>query len=228
VSSRPAPRVHLVTPAIVEQTVARHGVSGVLTQAERNTLDAFPVERRRQDWLAGRLAAKRAVRELLRAREGHAPLYAAIEIANEKDGAPHFTVDDRPDLSDQFNISISHTDGAAVAVAVSATSGSVGVDVEVMRPMSLAVVRRVLRSSEIARLEDDGHAHPSPLALWTAKEAAMKAAHHVCDALCDVELHWIDSHEMRAHVIGTLPSTHAIVVRHREVGPYTVAVALCQ
>src|SRR5690348_1217815 len=63
---RYAPRAHLVTPAIVEQTVARHGVADVLTPREQATLDTLPHECRRRDWLGGRIAAKRAVRAVCR------------------------------------------------------------------------------------------------------------------------------------------------------------------
>jgi 4'-phosphopantetheinyl transferase len=228
VLSRPAPRVHLVTQAIVERTVARRGVAGLLTAVECDTLDTLSVERRRQDWLAGRLAAKRAVRAACR-HAGQAPAYRSIEIWNSSDGAPGFTVESRPELSERLNISISHTDGAAIAaVAETNPSGSVGVDIEVTKPLSLTVVRRVLRSKEIARLDANADAHPSPLALWTAKEAVMKAAHQFCDALCDVELRWIGTRPRSAHVIGALASTRTIVVWHRELGPYTVAVALCR
>jgi 4'-phosphopantetheinyl transferase EntD len=58
-----------VTPAVVERTVARYGVHGILTERERETLAAFAVERRRRDWLAGRVAAVAAVRRVLAADE---------------------------------------------------------------------------------------------------------------------------------------------------------------
>src|SRR5262245_60280344 len=52
-------RVHFVSPAVVAQTIVRHGLSGILTRAERTSMDGFAVETRRRDWLAGRIAAKR-------------------------------------------------------------------------------------------------------------------------------------------------------------------------
>ena len=218
-----------MTPAIVERTVARRGVAGVLDTSERTVLDALPVERRRRDWLAGRVAAKRALRAVCRARGEPAPAYNEIEIWNTSDGAPRFAVKDRPELAEQLNLSIAHSDGAAVAaVAETSASGSVGVDIEVTKPLARTLVQRVLRPSEIARLDADPAAHPSPLALWTAKEAAMKAAHQFCSALHDVELAWSGSRAHRARVIGPCIPAHAIIVRHRIVGPYTIAVALCR
>ena len=222
------PRVHLVTPAIVERTVARYGVSGILSATERATLDAFPIERRRRDWMAGRVAAKRAIRGTIRERGDRAPAYRAIEIWNDTNGAPRFAIRGRPELSEQINISISHTDGAGLAAVGSTTDvGTVGVDIETTKTLSLDLVGRVLGASERAQLEA-GCAALQPLVLWTAKEAAMKAANSFCSALRQVELAWSDTRRLSARVDGATVPEHAIIVRHRTVGPYTIAVALCR
>jgi phosphopantetheinyl transferase (holo-ACP synthase) len=63
--------------------------------------------------------------------------------------------------------------------------------------------------------------------LWAVKEAVLKAAHATCSALRDVELSWRDARRVDARVLGD-DSGRAIVVRHRAVGPYTIAVALCR
>lgn len=224
---RHSARVHLVTPAIVEQTVARRGVGGLLTPRERTVLEGIPAERRRRDWLAGRVAAKRALRATCRRQHETVPSYQAIEILNDANGAPYFTVDGRPELTDRFDISIAHTDGAGVAaVADTLASGTVGVDIEITKPLSVALVRRVLQPTELERLDGSPNACPTPLEMWTAKEAAMKAARHLCNALRDVELWWNGTRTLHARVIGSdLP--HAILVKQRCVGPYTIALALC-
>ena len=227
------PRIHLVTPAIVDETVARHaarGQGGVLTDAERAIVDAFPLERRRREWLAGRIAAKRALRAELRRRGRDVPAYHAIELRNECDGAPRFTVRGAPELGDQLNVSISHTDGAAIAaVADTNACGTVGVDIETTKPLSAALVSRVLQPAEIARLRAAG-SHPAPLVMWTVKEAVLKAAHARCSALRDVELTWSDARHLRAHVLDDRAPRvrREVVVRHRVVGAYTIAVALCR
>ena len=222
------PRVHLVTPAIVERTVARYGLSRILTARERARFDAFALERRRRDWLAGRVAAKRALRATLRERGERVAEYRAIDIWNDVNGAPRFTIDRQPELGGQFNISISHADGAGLA-AVGSTidSGTVGVDIETTKSVSLALVSRVLAPSELARLSGDGIAPPG-LVLWTAKEAAMKAANAICVALRHVELSWDDTRCLAARIVGTHMGSPEILVRHRAVGPYTIAVALCR
>ena len=222
------PRVHLVTPAIVERTVARHGVRGILTNRERETLDAFAVERRRVDWLAGRVAAKRAVRRTLRDRGDDVPPLSAIDVWNDATGAPRFAVAARPELSGELSLSISHSNGTGLAaVADTRASGTVGVDIEQSARVSMALVSRVLSERERQRLAA-GDSSPSPLALWTAKEAALKAASHLCGALRDIELSWVGVRCVGARVTRPGRAAHDIVVRHRTVGAYTVAIALCR
>ena len=226
-AARHSVRVHLVTPAIVERVVARRGVPGVLTSRERAVLEGLLLERRRRDWLAGRVAAKRALRASCRRRHETAPAYGAIEILSGGNGAPHFSVDGRPELADRFDISIAHTDGVAAAtVADRLASGSVGVDIEVSKPLPLELVRRVLRPGEVERLHETDC--PTPLELWTAKEAALKAARHLCTSLRDIELSWNGTRPLRARVVGSDLPPHEILVRHRSVGPYTVALAICR
>lgn len=227
--TRHSVRVLLVTPEMVERVVARRGVRGVLTTTERATLAALVVERRRRDWLAGRVAAKRVLRATCRRGGEVEPPYTAIEIQNDGDGAPRFAIDGRPDLGERLDLSIAHSHGAAVAAAADRfASGTVGVDVEVTTPLSIDLVRRVLRAAEIDCLGRDSSIDPTPLEMWTAKEAAMKAARHLCRSLRDVELSWGPSRAIRARVVGDALPTHSIRVRLRTAGPYTIALALCR
>jgi 4'-phosphopantetheinyl transferase EntD len=166
-------------------------------------------------------------------RQAVAP-YNAIDVWNDADGAPRFTVtprfriDDRREPRMALNISIAHADGAAVAgVADSDRAGSIGVDIEPTKPLALALLARVLLPAELARLASDGD-NPAPLALWTAKEAALKATHSVSAALRDVELSWRSGRYIEARVKRDTTRATRIRVRHREVGPYTIAVALWQ
>jgi 4'-phosphopantetheinyl transferase EntD len=227
--TRHSVRVRLVTPEMVERAVARRGVDGVLTPSERAVFAALPLEQRRRDWLAGRVAAKRVLRATYRRRGDIEPPYTAIEIQNDADGAPRLRLDGPPDLGARLDLSIAHSHGAAVAaVSDRFASGTVGVDVEVTTPLSIDLVRRVLRASEIDRLGDRSTIEPTPLEMWTAKEAAMKAARHLCRSLRDVELSWTPSRMMRARIVGDGLPAHAIRVRHRTAGPYTIALALCR
>jgi phosphopantetheinyl transferase (holo-ACP synthase) len=214
---------------MVERVVTRRGVEGILTVSERAVLDKLPVERRRNDWLAGRLAAKRGLRAACRRRGETVPAYTAIEIRNDTRGAPAFSIAGRQDLVERLDISIAHSNGTAVAAVVDRlASGTVGVDVEVTTPLSIDLLKRVLRPEEIAQLDAHSNAAPSPLEMWTAKEAAMKAARHVCRALRDVELSWTQPRSMRARIAGAGLPAHSILVRHRTAGRYTIALAICR
>jgi len=156
------------------------------------------------------------------------PAYDAIDVWNDADGVPHVNVHDRAELAERFNLSIAHTEGTAVAaVAETSASGTVGVDIEGTKPLRLAIVKRVLTPAEIAVLRGPGE-HPSPLTLWTAKEAALKAAHRFCRALRDVELSWRHPCVLHARVVGEPAPAHRIVVRHERAAAYTVALALCR
>jgi len=209
--------------------VARRGVDGILTENERAVLDELPLERRRADWLAGRLAAKRALRAACRRRDEPVPAYTAIEIRNDSRGAPRFAIAERPDLDERLDISIAHSNGTAVAaIADRLASGTVGVDVEVTKPLPMHLLKRVLRPEEIACLDALSNTAPTALEMWTAKEATLKAARHLCDTLRDVELSWTPRRSMRAHIAGTGLPAHSILVRHRVAGPYTIALAICR
>jgi 4'-phosphopantetheinyl transferase EntD len=227
-------RVHFVSPAVVAQTIARHSLPGILTRTERATLDGFTVETRRHDWLAGRIAAKRALRGAMReCRQPVAP-YTAIEIWNEKNGAPQFTLASQFRIHEAhqppatFNISIGHADGAAVAgVADTNTAGFIGVDIEPTIQLTSALLERVLQPTELTRLNTAGD-HPAPLALWTAKEAVLKATHSVTAALRDVELSWRGPRYIEARVMTGGVRAASVRVRHRQVAQYTIAVAVWQ
>jgi phosphopantetheinyl transferase (holo-ACP synthase) len=222
------PRVHLVTPAIVERTVARHGVRGILTVREQETFDAFPFEPRQAEWLAGRVAAKRAVLRALREGGDELPAYSAIDVWNDTNGAPRLTIADRPSVGGRLSLSIAHTRGAGVAAVVDRMdTGTIGVDIEPTTPVSMALIKRVMSPDERARVDSD-HDCPTPLILWVSKEAAMKSASHLCSALSSIELSWIAGRCRAARVVGRDDGAYDIVVRHRTIGDYTLAVALCR
>src|SRR5439155_21101698 len=84
--------------------------------------------RRQRSWLAGRIAAKDAVRELLW-RLGHGPLFPVeIVIASEPSGRPVA----RTAVAGELGISIAHKGDRAVAMA--ARGRAVGIDVERIEP----------------------------------------------------------------------------------------------
>lgn len=129
-----------------------------LTPAEAAAWAAFPSEKRRRDWLAGRVAAKRAL-----ARATRRP---ASECAVEPDpsGRP------RP-ASGTASLSIAHCELGGAAAA--STAGLVGVDWEPVRPLERRAVELFASEAELRGLGADFQPEDA-IRLWTLKEAALK------------------------------------------------------
>lgn len=118
----------------------------------------------RRNWLLGRLAAKAAAADLL-----DLP-WSEVEILRGPDGPPKL---EAPVLAPpQVQISISHTDGGAMAAAA---FEPVGVDLE---PLGRLISDRAwlwaFKPGERALAEMAGPVHSKRLAMWCAKEAAAK------------------------------------------------------
>jgi 4'-phosphopantetheinyl transferase EntD len=195
----------LVTPAGLGRALAAAGgVRGLLSPAEWAVFDTLALPRRRRDWLAGRLAAKRAVRAAARVAGGAAPPWQTIAILNAPNGAPYVAVDGRPEFGEKWNISIAHDDGfAACAIARTAHAGYVGVDIERDRPLAPEMLRYALTAGERERLHSAALADaPAPLSIWMVKEAVVKAGRgEVCDAMRHVELSWGRRGALTARVV---------------------------
>jgi phosphopantetheinyl transferase len=150
----------------------------VLSAAERETWRSLRSDRRRTEWLLGRLAAKDAVRLLMLARRGLKLFPADIEVATDPYG--------RPVVGGRFGerygpapiLSLSHSGGVAMAVAAESGRGAgVGIDIE-----HLGRKRRDFDQAAFTQGERDllGGASPEgrdlwSLNLWCAKEAVAKA-----------------------------------------------------
>jgi acyl transferase domain-containing protein/4'-phosphopantetheinyl transferase EntD len=143
----------------------------VLSPAERSRIREFPVDKRRLDWLAGRVALKSLLREMVRERLGLTVPWPDLTIVSEQAAPrviPGLGCDPRVAafLKDQV-FSIAHGGGLAVATAA---PHPIGIDVEPLAPLAAGVADRFLTSAERA-----GVPASEWLALWTAKEAAAKA-----------------------------------------------------
>lgn len=124
-----------------------------LSEREAAQYAAFLMEKRRKEWLAGRLAAK-----ALLAGPGGNP--AAFEINPDRLG--------RPSCGGEL-VSISHSNGWALA-AVKPGSAFLGADLEIVEARHPAWYRDYFHQSELPA--------PDPSAatrLWTVKEALLKA-----------------------------------------------------
>lgn len=136
-----------------------------LTRDEFRTLRRTSSDHRQQDqFLAGRLAAKDAVRRwrIARGLDGLEPNQIAIE--HDAEGAPLA----RPrDGGPAPHLSLAHKPGIAVAVA---GDQPVGIDVEPIAARDAAFLRTAFAADELAELPDA----TAQTAAWTAKEAVAK------------------------------------------------------
>lgn len=156
------------TPAVLAEAEA------ALAAEEATLWRSFTVPKRRIDWLLGRFATKLAARRLL----GDAPPLAAIVVTTGPGGAPRTLLG--PDRTPGPAVSISHSDGCAVALAA---DHPVGVDLEQRRAMPPGSARFYLTEAEQAWLSGQPWGPESALALWAMKEAGYKAIEGRCGVL---------------------------------------------
>src|SRR5690349_20706325 len=138
-----------------------------LTPRERHDHDRLPHQTRRREWLAGRVAAKRAIGGFFGAS---LPL-SHVELEPREAAAPRCLVRDgcgRWTLAPVV-ISIAHTEGVAIAVAAS-PSTRIGVDVDREGDIDADQKRYFLAPSERVYAQRFG-----ATLIWVLKEALWKA-----------------------------------------------------
>lgn len=147
-----------------------------LTAAELRTYLAFAVPKRRLDWLAGRLAAKEAVRA--KAPAGRSVSFGDIEIyasASAIDGGrPRYT---QHGQEGSCGLSICHSGDTAAAALSSRCGDEIGLDIECVSPRGTSFERVALSQHELEQLRDlKGAARDRAVTLvWVMKESLLKA-----------------------------------------------------
>lgn len=148
-----------------------------LSPREAEIHEAFRFERRRRDWLAGRLAAKRV---LLGYLDEPGLALAGVEVLPEESRLPlaYRVLGDGSSSRIPVSISISHRGGAAAAAVLAEEAGRVGVDIELMEPRSEALAEDNFTSGEhdLMRALPPAWAEWSIAIIWSLKEASLKAA----------------------------------------------------
>ena len=139
-----------------------------LTPGELHVYAVWASDTRRAEWLAGRLAAKK----LLRQEFGLDPLAWFVG----RDGvAPAVSGYDLPGVT----LSLSHSSGmGAATVSDTHAEGSAGVDIQRIRPVHPGFCARVFTQEEREQIASQFGAENDPagmLLLWSLKEAAIKA-----------------------------------------------------
>ncbi len=138
----------------------------------KRELDAFggiKKLQRQREWLLGRIAAKDAVRHLLRANDG--PRLFPIEVAIDSgaSGQPLVGVPS----GDDVRVSIAHKDNIGVAIAAEGTTP--GIDIEKIEPRGEGFAGIAFAPAELDLVAGADQAE-ALTRLWAAKEAAGKAA----------------------------------------------------
>ena len=126
----------------------------------------------------GRWTAKQLLQAVIRLENDQTVPLAAMSILAGEDGAPQVYFDSQfAEYNSQFTISISHSHNTAFCAVVKRPNWPLGADLEWIEPTITALCCRLLYSDEQAFLEQV----PAELldmqvtALWSAKEAALKA-----------------------------------------------------
>ena len=161
----------------------------ILNPRERELWDGrIGPERRRRDWLLGRVAAKEAVISLMSDHFGLTLAPADVEIATDHEGRPYVVHSQETwglpdDVS--INISIAHSDGMVVSVAGVNSASSVlpistlgvGVDLEPKESEAENFSDIAFTADEQKLLDtlENGELECWSLRLWCAKEALGKA-----------------------------------------------------
>jgi phosphopantetheinyl transferase len=137
---------------------------------ELERMREFQLEKRRIEWLAGRIAAKTAVR-LLPNMKSLTP--RQIQILNEADGHPNVLC---PAGFDPPLVSLAHDSEGAVAVA--SLGGSVTVDVEEIQGSVVDIRHDFSEDDEVERVSQclDGNIYKILTHIWTVKECVRKLA----------------------------------------------------
>jgi 4'-phosphopantetheinyl transferase len=151
-----------------------------LSPPERERLATLRVEKKRQEWLLGRWTAKRLVQTILQ-RDGYGPVeLSALSITPAPDGAPQLYITPQPSaLTSRPAISISHSGGLALC-ALAPAGVAVGADIETIAARGPAFANDYFTPGE----RELAGAAPAALrdtlvtAIWSAKEAVLKALRH--------------------------------------------------
>jgi acyl transferase domain-containing protein/phosphopantetheinyl transferase len=151
----------------------------MLSRREREMWrDLGKSEQRRTEWLLGRLAAKDAIRLLLKKRHGLSLYPADVEITAGNNGEPVARVKCGREVAPTPIVSIAHSHGLAVAIATDDRNClGLGIDVErdSIKGDGLETAGFASEEQTLLTSLDPGPKNEWLTRLWCAKEAVVKA-----------------------------------------------------
>jgi phosphopantetheinyl transferase len=144
-----------------------------LTEKELLDLSRFSFDKRRSEWLSGRICAKQAVLELLNNENSTRYQPHDIVIKTRNSGRPYLSIDKLPGSASGLEISISHSHDMAVSIAA---KGYCGIDIQLLNDTLFKVKPRYCTDLEAAILHESGVDELHQLGLlWVSKEAIRKS-----------------------------------------------------
>ncbi len=162
-----------------------------LTEWEHSYLESLKIPKRRLDFLAGRMAGKRAVKRQLASSSGRAQAnslrFNDIEIKRTVTGRPVVFIKDgsSENGSSDFWVSISHTSGVAASlVCRKKECRGIGIDIEIIERRDNSLLDVAFISEEVKRLraiaaKENGRGEARFIEeisrAWSIKEAVMKS-----------------------------------------------------
>jgi 4'-phosphopantetheinyl transferase len=149
---------------------------GLLCPGEQRRLAELKLSKRRREWLIGRWTAKHLLQACLEHDLNvHLPLNA-IGIYNDARGAPVARVDCGSRIA-EWAISISHSQACGFSAALPDGAIGLGADIEHVELREWCFVEDYFTSDEIDRVYAAPVEQRKTLitAIWSAKEAALKA-----------------------------------------------------
>ncbi|MDB5095771.1 MAG: 4-phosphopantetheinyl transferase [Cyanobacteria bacterium RYN_339] len=165
-----------------------------LDAVEREALAGYTFEKRRRDWLLGRLAAKLAVQAVTGAPTG---------IRSEENGHPTAT-----GLPPGWDLSLTHGHGFAGAICAPAP---VGVDLELLRAVPPNGWRFFLTPAERDWLAGEPLGPHGEIIAWALKEAAYKAVQGRTEGMHHLTLDEVaDGRARIGHPAGTLEARYQL------------------
>lgn len=132
-------------------------ISRVFTKIEQQKYNQIKVNKKRYEWLAGKIATKLAISYY------HKLPINDIEIEKDENKSPYVL------LNDKIHVSISHSNGIAMAIV-----GDEAVDVEIIDNRAESFVKQMFSKKEIAALKLDENDSTTVTKLWSMKEAHLK------------------------------------------------------
>ena len=150
--------------------------SGLLQAGEQRRLAELKLRKRRSDWLIGRWTAKRLLQACLEHDLNLRLPLDAIGIYNDARGAPIASIH-RGNRIMEWAISISHSHGCGFSAVRQDRAIGLGADIELIERREWCFVEDYFTSEEIERVRAAPAAQRETLitAIWSAKEAALKA-----------------------------------------------------